>query len=73
MSGGRRRRGWFEYSNGFIVVWSMVMFMVFGLLSNLYDQESVPYNLGQGVLVALSVGLILYAVKRSAHGRKKAG
>ena len=55
------------------MVWSMVMFMVFGLLSNLYDQESVPYNLGQGVLVALSVGLILYAVKRSAHGRKKAG
>ncbi|MGP8125911.1 MAG: hypothetical protein ACLQEQ_08655 [Nitrososphaerales archaeon] len=68
-----RRRSWFEYPDAFIVVWTVVMFLVFGLLSNLYDQESFSYNLGQVLFVALTVGAILYVVRWAARGRKKAG
>jgi hypothetical protein len=49
------------------------MFVVFGLLSNLYDQQSTSYNFGQGTFVALSVGAILYVARWAAHGRKRAG
>lgn len=48
------------------------MFVAFGLLSNLYDQESLPYNLCQGAFIALFVGAILYIVRLTALGRKKA-
>jgi len=72
VSAGGRRRTWFEYTNAFIVVWTIAMFAVFGLLSNLYDQESASYNLAQGAFVALSVGAILYVARWAARARKRA-
>jgi len=70
VSVGERHRSWFEYSDAFIVFWTAAMFVAFGLLSNLYDQESIPYNLGQGAFIALSVGAMLYIVRWTAHRRR---
>ena len=72
MSVGERRRSRFEYPNAFIVLWMVGMFVAFGLLSNLFDQESLPYNLSQGAFIALFAGAILYIVRWTALSRKKA-
>ncbi|MGD0057360.1 MAG: hypothetical protein ABSB83_05850 [Methanomassiliicoccales archaeon] len=48
------------------------MFVAFGLLSNLFDQESLLYNLSQGAFIALFAGAILYIVRWTALSRKKA-
>ena len=72
MSVGERHGSRFEYSNILIVVWLVGLFVAFGLLSNLYDQESVLQNLGQGAFIALFVGAVLYIVRWTALRRKKA-
>ena len=47
------------------------MFTSFGIISNLFDQESFPYNLGQGTFMALFMAAILYTVRGVALRRKK--
>ena len=72
MSVGERHGSRFDYPNVFIVLWMVGLFVAFGLLSNLYDQESVLQNLGQGASIALFVGAVLYIVRWAALRRKKA-
>jgi len=72
VSVGEQRRSKFDYPNSFILLWTAAMFVAFGLLSNFYDQESLPYNLGQGAFITLIVGAILYVLKWTALKRKRA-
>ena len=72
VSAGERRRGRFEFPDAFLAIWMIAMFVAFGLLSNLFDGESFAYNLGQGALIALLVGAVLYLVRWAALSRSKA-
>lgn len=60
------------YPNVAIVIWMAAMFVSFGLLSNLFDQYGVLYNLGQGAFVALFMGAFLWLVRWLALRRTKA-
>ncbi|MGA2574099.1 MAG: winged helix-turn-helix domain-containing protein [Candidatus Methanomethylicaceae archaeon] len=66
---GRKSR--FDYPNVVIVIWTVAMFISFGLLSNLFDQEGVLYHLGQGAFIALFMGAIMWIVRWFALRRAK--
>jgi hypothetical protein len=67
---GRKSR--FDYPNVVIVIWTVAMFISFGLLSNFFDQEGVLYNLSQGAFIALFVGAIMWVVRWLALRRVRA-
>ena len=71
MSARKERKSRFDYPNAFIAIWMVAMFASFGIISNLFDQESLPYNLGQGAFIALFMAAILYTVRWVALRRKK--
>ncbi len=71
VSSSEGRRGRFDISNAAIAVWMAAMFVSFGLLSNLIDQNGVLYNLGQGAFVALFMGAILLLARWLALRRTK--
>jgi hypothetical protein len=52
-----------DYSNAFIAVWMVAAFISFGVLANLINQFGVLYNLGQGLFVALFMGVVLFLVR----------
>lgn len=54
------------------MIWTVAMFVSFGLFSNLFDQESALYDLGQGAFIALFVGAALLLVRWAALRRSKA-
>jgi hypothetical protein len=71
VSARKERRSRFDYPNAFIAIWMVAMFVSFGLISSLFDQESLPYYLGQGAFIALFAGAMLYIVRWIALRRKK--
>ncbi len=71
MNRNERRVSWIDYPNATIVILMAGLFIAFGLLSNLYDQEGVLYNLGQGAFIALFVGAILWIIRWLALSRTK--
>lgn len=66
---GRKSR--FDFPNVAIIIWTVAMFISFGLLSNFYDQEGVLYNLGQGAFIALFVGAVMWMVRWLALRRAR--
>lgn len=40
------------------------LFFAFGVVSNLFDHESLLYNIGQGLFISLFVGGVLYIARR---------
>lgn len=53
----------FDYPNAVILIWMVAMFIGFGILSNLLDHEGLFYHLGQGALIALFVGAVMYLAR----------
>jgi DNA-binding transcriptional ArsR family regulator len=66
---GRKSR--FDYPNVAIVIWTVAMFISFGLISNFFNQEDILYNLSQGAFIALFVGAIMWIVRWLALRRVK--
>jgi DNA-binding transcriptional ArsR family regulator len=66
---GRKSR--FDYPNVAIVIWTVAMFISFGLISNFFDQEGVLYNLSQGAFIALFGGAVMWMVRWLALRRAK--
>ena len=66
---GRKSR--FDYPNVVIVIWTVAMFISFGLLSNFFDQEGVLINLGQGAFIALFSAAVLWMARWVALRRAR--
>jgi hypothetical protein len=73
MSAKEGRKGRFDFPNAFIVIWMVSLFVAFGLVANLIDQYGILYNLGQGLFIALFVGVVLFLVKRYTVRRMNKG
>jgi len=73
MSVKEGRKGRFDFPNAFIVIWMVSLFVAFGLVANLIDQYGILYNLGQGLFIALFVGVVLFLVKRYTVRRTNKG
>jgi DNA-binding transcriptional ArsR family regulator len=53
------RKSKFDYPNIAIAIWTVALFISFGLLSNFFDQEGVLINLSQGAFIALFSAAVL--------------
>ena len=49
--------------NSQILIYILGLFLAFGLLSNLFDGESLLYNLGDGLLISVVTGSALYLAR----------
>jgi Flp pilus assembly protein TadB len=74
MSANEGRKSRLDYSDAFIVIWMVALFVSFGVVASLIDQYGVLYNLGQGLFIALFVGAVMFLLRWFAARRtKKAG
>jgi hypothetical protein len=60
-----------ELPNAAIIIIMVGFFLSFGLISNFFDDESLTYNLFQGVFISLFTGGLLYGVNILIRRRKR--
>jgi hypothetical protein len=60
-----------ELPNAAIIIITVGIFLSFGLISNLFDGESLMYNLFQGIFMSLFTGGVLYGVMILIRRRKR--
>jgi hypothetical protein len=52
-----------------IIIWTLALFLSFGLISNFTDNEGVIYNLLQGVFISVVAGGVLYFARYLSRRR----
>ncbi|MGA2573538.1 MAG: hypothetical protein ABSF36_04950 [Candidatus Methanomethylicaceae archaeon] len=65
------RKSKFDYPNIAIAIWTVALFISFGLLSNFFDQEGVLINLSQGAFIALFSAAVLWMARWVALRRAR--